>query len=158
MPSIISHSPFAEYIVYAFPNSFVLLFVGFLLIAAGLWVFSREASMQMTELVPLALVAVGIAILTSLIFIGQFLSTYYQPILMKAAGLNEMSGSYWIMAAVLGVLWLIDVYMGRAKNDFVHDILFREPDFLSLAREFFVPKRFGVQVILLSYAWSLSEA
>lgn len=96
------------FFMYAFPVNIVLLGISYCLIAALASVFPMTVNMQITKNLSKEKLAFGSALFTGTIFLGQFISPYYQSLMMKIAA-DNISKSYVLFAVTLAIFAIVNM-------------------------------------------------
>lgn len=104
------------FIIYAFPVNIGVLTFGYCVTTMISAIFPITITMKITESLPQKHIAVASAIFTSIIYLGQFLSPYYQALIVKLAGGN-IEGAYIAFGIIVLILAVIDMILVRKQTN-----------------------------------------
>ena len=105
------------FVLYAFPVRLELIVISYCVIAMFAAVFPITVSMKITEALPETYIAVGSAIFTGVIFLGQFISPYYQAAVVRIIG-GSTELAYIVFGGITFLLAGINVIlMFKERNN-----------------------------------------
>ena len=102
--------------LYAFPLNLGLLIVSYCVIAMFAAVFPITVSMKITEVLPGRYVAAGSAIFTGIIYLGQFISPYYQAAVIRIIG-GSTEMAYMVFGGVMLILAVLNMIFHRKEQE-----------------------------------------
>lgn len=105
------------FILYAFPVNIVFLTVIYCVLAMFSALLPISITMKLTEVLPFRFVAIGSALFTAAIYLGQFSSPYYQAMAVQLLT-HSIEKAYILFGVVVFVLGCIDVVLVlRERNE-----------------------------------------
>lgn len=104
-----------SFIFYAAPANIIVLTVAYCMISMAAALFPITVTMKITETLPKNKIVIGSALFTSVIYIGQFISPYYQKVVMSLMG-NNVDAAYLLFGIVMLLLGGINgMLVGKKK-------------------------------------------
>ncbi len=104
------------FVLYAFPLNLGLLIVSYCVIAMFAAVFPITVSMKLTEVLPGRYVAAGSAIFTGIIYLGQFISPYYQAAIIRIIG-GSTEMAYMVFGGVMLILAVLNMIFHQKERE-----------------------------------------
>ncbi len=98
------------FILYAFPVNIVFLTVVYCVLAMFSALLPISITMKLTEVLPFRFVAIGSALFTGAIYLGQFSSPYYQAMVVQLLT-HSTEKAYILFGIVVFILGCIDVVL-----------------------------------------------
>ena len=107
LPALVLLLGAAAFVLYAVPMNQMVLALGYCLIAVLATLFPMTVTMKITEILPQNKVAVGSASFTAIVFLGQFISPYYQKFIMEIMSCDTR-GCYVVFAIIMLLLAILN--------------------------------------------------
>ncbi len=104
----------AGFVLYAFPYNYPMLLVSYCIVSIMAAVYPIIVTMRITETLPFEQVAFGAAVFTGMIYLGQFVSPYYQAMIATFTGSVERA--YIAFGVIIAVFAVSSIFLTISSN------------------------------------------